>query len=126
MEIRSSSVEALRDIGNSMSETAHDIANITTDNLEARYGRADGDNTGQDVMAQDIRNTPEPVEESSNVPLFAQNGHVMDAVPAREGLESDQTADMVHMMNLETAFSANVKAITAQDEMIGMIMDLRA
>lgn len=132
----SSSVQALSSLGVAMDATAHNIANVSTANYQPlRAEFADGPG-GQGVQVAAVSRAGSGVEALGPESAGGRAGAGASEGPGAglQGISSllgqgngvDMVTEMVGLMQIERAYSANAKVISTVEETTGRVMDLIA
>lgn len=132
----SSSAQALQAFGTSLDVTAHNIANMSTEGYQPlRAELADGPG-GQGVQVAAVSRAGSGLEQAG--PVAGQGGaqgsdpgEGLRGVSSSTGLLGmgngvDVAREMVGLMQIERAYSANATMISAVEQTTGRVMDLIA
>ncbi|MBI5518768.1 MAG: hypothetical protein HY916_01765 [Desulfovibrio sp.] len=127
----SSSAQALQAFGTSLDVTAHNVANMTTEGYQPlRAELADGPG-GQGVHVAAVSRAGGGLENagtSATAPAGGDPGEGLRGVSSLLGMNNgvDVTREMVGLMQIERAYSANATMISAVEQTTGRVMDLIA
>nr|MBF0220821.1 flagellar biosynthesis protein FlgC [Desulfobulbaceae bacterium] len=111
-----SGLSALRSIQVKTQTTANNVANINTDGFKkSRATLVEGNPQGVNVTISKIE-TPGPQ-------LYEQTPKGTELI---EKSNVDLTEEIPSMMLSKRAFQANIKTIQAEDEMLGMLLDIKS
>lgn len=117
-------LSAMQAIAMSQQATAHNIANINTDEFHAQEVMLETGPDGEGVVVSEIR------ESSAEGPLIQQEiivetpeGGTEQVSGVVEGSNTDIVRETVNMIQNEIAFEANVEAAQTQTELIGQFID---
>lgn len=128
----SSSVQALSSLGVAMDATAHNIANVSTANYQPlRAEFADGPG-GQGVQVAAVSRAGSGVEAvgtgATGAGASEGPGAGLQGISSLlgQGNGVDMVTEMVGLMQIERAYSANAKVISTVEETTGRVMDLIA
>ena len=111
-----SGLSALKAIGIKTQTTANNVANVNTDEFKkSRTNLVEGKPEGVDVTISKIE-TPGPLvtEQTKEGSKLVEKSNV------------ELTEELPSMMLSRRAFQANVKTIQAQDDMLGMLLDIKS
>ena len=110
----SAATTALSAFNKKMSSTANNIANVISDGYKkSRVNLQEGANGGVTAQVQQI-DTPGPLKET------IQNGEVVET----ESSNVDLAEELTEMIPTKAAYSANLKSIRTQEEMMGSLLDI--
>ena len=104
------SISALSAMGTAQEVSANNIANVNTDGFKASSVVLESGPQGQGVRVGAIRESTTP-------------GPMVNGV---EGSNTDIASEMVGMITTGHAFSANVAAVRASEEMTGHLLNMIA
>jgi len=123
----SSNLQALSAFATSQAVTADNVANVNTDGYQSARVTLETGQGGYGVAVQDISRdqTPGPVR-YEELPVETGDGRTEGEWTAVEGSNVDLATQMVHMINDENAYSANLASIRTQDELVGSILNMTA
>ena len=110
-----SSVAGINAFFKKMDVTAHNIANINTDNYKRRIPHIQEDKNGLPQMAVTVDNTPG---------LESPRRAGEPEGPSREMSNVTYADEVVNMIEAEMGVKANVKALKAAGEMMGSLLDV--
>lgn len=109
----SSSLSAISAFQKRMSVTANNVANVDTDGFKkSRVNLSEGSNGGVEASIQQIDTPGYPKETIRN-----------DTIEEVESSNVDLAEELTDMIVTETGYTANLKTVKAQDEMLGSLMD---
>ena len=112
--IQGSSVSALQAYGTRMGVSAHNVANVNTDEFKkSRALLTEGDNGGVKVSISRVNTRNSPVGGSRD------GGMVM-----KEPSNTDLAEEFTQQIITQRGFEANTKTIKTQDEMLGSVIDI--
>lgn len=101
--------------GVGLGSTAHNLANVLTDNFKA--GRAA---YGELSNLAGVRaEGPQPMEASGPLAPSGPGGFV-------EGSNTDVATEMVNLIVTSRTYQANAQTVRTADEMLGTVIDLKA
>lgn len=118
---------ALSAFGTGVNSTAHNLANVLTDNFKA--GRV----TYSELTNQAGTQAEGPTELNARGPLVPSGpgrpaaGKADPAMPAGfvEGSNTDVAMEMVNLIVTSRSYQANAKTIRTADEMLGTVINLK-
>lgn len=109
-----SATSALSALQKKMDVTSNNIANVNTDEFKkSRVTFQEGANGGIDATVQEIT-TPGYSKET------VQNGEVVEV----ESSNVDLAEELTEMIPTQVAYSANIKTIQTQNQMMGSLLDI--
>lgn len=109
-----SATAALTALDKKMRSTANNIANVNTDDYKkSRVTMQESQNGGVTARAHQV-DTPGAVKET------VQDGEVIQT----ESSNVDLAEELTEMIPTKTAYSANLKTVSVQEQMMGSLLDL--
>ena len=111
-----SGLSALQAIQLKTQTTANNVANINTDEFKgSRTSLVEGNPDGVNVTISRIETPgPQVYEQTTQGQKLVEKSNV------------DLTEELPSMMVSRRAFQANIKTIRAEDEMLGMLLDIKS
>lgn len=107
-------LSALTAYGKKLSSTANNIANVNSDGYKkSRVTMQEGPNGGVKTHVQQIDSPGYPKE-------TFENGEVVQGESSNVNLAEELT----EMIPSKTAYSANLKTVKVQDQMLGSLLDI--
>jgi len=111
-----SGLSALQAIGLKTQTTANNVANINTDEFKrSRATLVEGNPSGVDVTISKIE-TPGPL-------VYEQTPKGTEPI---EKSNVDLAEELPNLMLSKRAYQANIKTIQVEDEMLGMLLDIKS
>lgn len=115
---------AMRAIATAMQVTAHNVANVNTEEFKASRATLEEVPHQGGARIQEIRKTTTPGSlVSVDKPVANQAGELVQARTMVESSNTDVAREMVNMISNRNAFSANTAVIRTKDDMIGGLLD---
>lgn len=120
-----SGVTALRAFSLAQNVTAHNVANVNTEEFKASRTTMEELPERSGVQVQEIRKTTAhgPLVPVIRPELDESSGRMVQTEPLVEGSNTDLAREMVNMTVNERSFQANAAVIRTRDDMIGGLMD---
>lgn len=122
-----SNLSALMAFGTGMAVTANNVANVNTEGFRSSSVNFETGAQDQGVRVSSIQKSsePGPYIPSSEQVENEQTGYPETRATYVEGSNTDLAREMVNLNVYQNAYSANIAAIRAQDEMQGVVLDLK-
>ncbi|MFP4083552.1 MAG: flagellar basal body rod C-terminal domain-containing protein [Desulfonatronovibrio sp.] len=119
------SVNALQSFARSQDLTAHNVANINTDEYKSKRLDLETGPEGRGVRpAQVVEDpTPGPVVQTQQ-PVENEEGRVEQKEVRVEGSNTDLAREITQMIADERAMEANAQVVRTHDHMAGTIIDI--
>lgn len=119
-------LQALSAITTSQAVTANNIANVNTDEFKSSRTAFETGPEGQGVRVEEIRQDDAQGAYYPVVrPVENSDGYMTQQLQYVETSNTDVARDMVNMVQNTHAFSANIAAIRAQDDLVGTVLDMK-
>ena len=113
MDAMKPALSALRAFGDKLGVTANNIANVNTDDFKksrALLEEASPDGVTVSISRVETPRAPIPTEDGTNQTREASN------------VETDE--EMINLLTTKHAYTANLKVIKAEGEMLGTLFDI--
>ncbi len=121
-----SNLQALSAISTSVAVTANNVANVNTDGFKASSTTFETGQNGQGVEVQEIRQDQSAGAYRQEVlPLETETGVMTSQLQYVETSNTDLVREQVNLIQNQHAFSANIAAIRAQDDLTGTVLDMK-
>jgi len=121
-----SNLQALSAISVSQAVTANNIANVNTDEFKASRTTFETGPDGQGVRVEEIRQDDTQGAYYPDMrPVENSDGYMTQQLQYVETSNTDLAREMVNMVQNTHAYSANIAAIRAQDDLVGTVLDMK-
>ncbi len=119
-------LQALSAISTSVAVTANNVANVNTDGFKSSSTTFETGQNGQGVQVQEIRQDQSSGAYRQEVlPLETETGVMASQLQYVETSNTDLVRESVNLIQSQHAFSANIAAIRAQDDLTGTVLDMK-
>lgn len=110
----SNALSALNAFSKKMDVTANNIANVNTDNFKkSRANMQEGSNGGVQANIQQI-----------NTPGYPKEVYQEDALVEVESSNVDLVGEIPEIVVTKAGFSANLKTVSTQNQVLGALLDI--
>jgi flagellar basal-body rod protein FlgC len=122
-----SNLSALMAFGTGMAVTANNVANVNTEGFKSSAVTLEtgANDQGVRVAAIEKNESAGPLIPEPQQVLNEQTGYAETQQVYVEGSNTDLAREMVNLNVYQNSYSANIAAIKAQNEMQGVVLDLK-
>ena len=125
MRIEGPTTQALQAFSTAQAVTAHNVANVNTNEFKARRTTFETGPKDQGVRVQDIRAGSAPGGAAPSFTVEEGASGRMEQTPSLvETSNTDVPREMVNMISNSNAYEANAAVVRTQDEMLGTTLDI--
>lgn len=123
MDVAAGALEAL---ALSQQVAAHNLANVNTEGFRASRATLEERPELGGAAVQEVRETSAPAPLVPSMRLVEQGGRVEQERSLVEGSTTDPAREMASLTVRQRAFEANAAVVRAEQQMVGVILDMVA